>query len=161
MRKQVTPRKLVSQSELGPESFEPLEALPIALLAILNLDNEVIVRVAAKARETVAGDLVLEVDLGHRRAVVVRVQALFGRNVLESDDHPIGDVGQLVFPVWRLGGVPRGHIEHSPFVVGVPVRVQCDLLLIAPAWVVVCVRVEVAALRVQVADGDGRANSDV
>jgi hypothetical protein len=71
MRKQIAPRKLVSQSELGPQGFETLEALTIAFLAVFNLDDKVVVRVALKARETVARDFILEINLGHGRAMVV------------------------------------------------------------------------------------------
>lgn len=139
MRKQVTPRNLVPKAELGPQRYETLEALSITFVAILNLDDKVIIRVPLKARETVARDLILEIDLGHGRAVVVRVQALVGRDVLKADGHPVGDVCQLVFPVWCVGGVPRGYIAHFPLVVVIPVWVKCDLLLVAPAWVVVWV----------------------
>lgn len=155
MRKQITPRKLVLKAELCPQSFESFEALSVVLIAVLDLDDEVIIRVARKARETVAGDLILEVDLGHRRAKVVRVQALLGPDVLEADGHPIRDICQLVLPVWRVGGVPSRHVEHSPIVIVVPVRVKGDLLLVAPTWVVVCMGVEIATLGVQVSEGDG------
>lgn len=137
MREQIAPRELVPQAELGPQRPEALEALPIALIAVLDLDDKVVVRVALEAGEPVAGDLVLEVDLGHGRAVVVRVQALLGRGMLKPDDHPVRDVRQLVLPVRRVCGVPRGHVEHPPVVVVIPVWVKCDLLLVAPAGVVV------------------------
>ena len=80
------------------------------LNAVLDLDDKVVVCVALKAGEPAGGDLVLEVDLGHGRAVAVRVQALFGRGVLKADDQPVGDVHQ--FPVrrvcrlWRGGSTP-------------------------------------------------------
>ena len=94
------------KAELGSQSFESFRAFSVVPIAVLDLDDEVIIRVTRKARETVAGDLILEVDLGHRWAMVVRVQALFGRDVLEADDHPIGDMCQLVLPIRRIGGVP-------------------------------------------------------
>lgn len=106
MRKQITPGKLVPKAELCPQSFESFRALSVVLIAVLDLDDEVIIRVAREAWETVARDLILEVDLRYRRAMVVRMQALFGRDVLEADDHPIRDVCQLVLPVRRAGGVP-------------------------------------------------------
>lgn len=92
MREQITPRKLVPKAELCSQGFESLGALSVMLIAVRDLDDEVIIRVAFKARETIAGDLILEVDFRHGRAMVVRVQALFGSNVLKADDHPIGDV---------------------------------------------------------------------
>jgi hypothetical protein len=76
------------------------------LIAVLDLDDKVIIRVARKARETVARDLVLEVDLRHRRAVVMRVQTLLGRDVFEANDHPIRDVCQLVLPIRCVSRIP-------------------------------------------------------
>lgn len=80
------------KAELCSQSFESFGALSVTAIAGSDLNDEVIIRVARKARETIARDLILEVDFRHRRAMVVRVQALFGLNVLEANDHPIGDM---------------------------------------------------------------------
>lgn len=53
------------------------------------------------------------------------------------------------------------HRYDPPIIVPVDVRIQCDLLLLATCRVIVLVRMEVAALGVDVSDGDGRPHGDV
>ncbi len=78
---QIAARHGMLEPELRPERPDALRRLPIAPVTLVDLDNPVVVRVPRVARDAIAGDFVLKLDVGHRRADVVRVQRLLGLNV--------------------------------------------------------------------------------
>ena len=129
VRKEIAPLQRMPQPKLRPQRPHPLLALLVPPIPLGNLDDPVIVRISNEALESIRRDLVLEIHLGHRRAVVVRVQVLLRRGVPELDALSVREVNQRVLFV-VLGGVPiRRRVQQDPVVIVVSVRVQRDLLL--------------------------------
>ena len=164
---EVAAGKDVSEAEPRPERLQPRPRLLAARHVrrkLVDLDLEVIVRVAFEAVEAVRRDLVL-----------VR------GDVVQNDDLLVEDWGRrgVVFGVGDVG--IGGAVEEEPDVIVVAVRVKRDLLLcvgagtrsalsrsgrervrtLASGGVVVRVRMKVAALRVEVAKRNVRSDHDV
>lgn len=181
---EVAAGKDVSEAEPRPERLQPRPRLLAARHVrrkLVDLDLEVIVRVAFEAVEAVRRDLVLVVDFGERCADVVRVELLVRGDVVQNDDLLVEDWGRrgVVFGVGDVG--IGGAVEEEPDVIVVAVRVKRDLLLcvgagtrsalsrsgrervrtLASGGVVVRVRMKVAALRVEVAKRNVRSDHDV
>ena len=136
------------------------------------LDAEEVVGVAFEALVAVGGDFVLPVGFGDGGTHVVGVQAAVCRDVVEADEGAVEDVvggdgvpGEGAGEGGVAGGVSApvdglGLVLDEPDVVLVFVRVEGDLLLVASRGVHVGVGVQVAALRVVVAEGNARAEGD-
>lgn len=161
VREEVAPRERVPEPELGSDRAQALGRLRVLAVAVLNLDEPVVVHVAREALHAVPGDLVLEIDVADRRAQLVRVQVLVRRDVLELDAHVRRDVVQRLDLVVEVRVALRGGVYDEPVVVRVAVRVERDLLLLGSSRVRVVVRVEVAALGVNMTEGDRGAKGNV
>lgn len=92
VREQVTPSQNMPQPKRRPQSPQALSRLPIPAIPMLNLHEPVIISVALEPRHTISRDFVLEVDIGHRRTVIMRVEMFLRGYVAELDAHPGGDV---------------------------------------------------------------------
>ena len=77
MRKEVTASQGVPQPEDGPQRAKSRGRFPVLLVAVLDLDEPVIVRIPDEFLHSVGGDLILEIDIRDRRPEIVRVEVLF------------------------------------------------------------------------------------
>lgn len=132
VREEVASGENMAKAELGPQRLHAMPRLLAALdvrRRLVNLDLEMVVRIALESIEAVRRDLVLVVDLGDGSADVVRVELLVGRDVVEHDSVAVenGSGRRVSLGVGNIG--VGGGVEDRPDVVVVAVRVQRDLLL--------------------------------
>lgn len=128
VREQITPCHRMPQSEVRPEGSQALRRLAVTLVALVDLHNPVVVRITRVVRHAIARYLLLEVDIRDRRTLVMRVQVLVRRDVLQLDLHARLDVREgLGLPVMVWVAI-TGRIQDSPVVVVVTVWVEGDLL---------------------------------
>jgi hypothetical protein len=78
VREEVASLHLMAQSELGRECLQPLPRVPIPAIAILNLDDPIVVGIPREALKTIRADFVLEIDIGDGWSDVVGVKAFCG-----------------------------------------------------------------------------------
>ena len=97
MREQVAPGERVTEAEVRLERLEAPPRLGVARVALDDLDDPVVVRVAREVGHPVRGHLLLEVHVGDGWAEVVRVQGLVGRDVSELDASSASNVGDVLF----------------------------------------------------------------
>lgn len=169
MGEQSTTSHDVDQSELGLDGSEAFLGQGSLGLLLDNLNAEQIIGIAFKALVAVCRDLVLPVGFGDRGSHVVRVKAAEGRLVVETEDRAINNVVHLWQSVPCQSSVERLAINtqglslvlQDPNVVVVLVGIQSDLLLQATGRVHEGVRVEVATLSVDMADGNSASHDDV
>jgi hypothetical protein len=55
---------------------------------MLNLDDPIVIQVAAKSRQAVCRHFVLKVHVRHRGTNVMRVKVFFSSDMMEFDTHP-------------------------------------------------------------------------
>lgn len=120
VRKQITVHVGVDQLELGVEGMQVLARLFV--LALHNLDAPLVVGIAWESRIAVSADLEMILVLSHWRLVVVRVKALAGCGMHESDNVAVLNVLEV------LGDCAISLLDN-PVVVAVLVGVKSDLLL--------------------------------
>ena len=73
VRKQVAASHDVPEPELGSEGPETLARFLVTFIPFVDFDDPIVIRVSRVAGDTVPGDLLLEVDIGDRRADIVRM----------------------------------------------------------------------------------------
>lgn len=159
----------MDKTELGLNGTEALLGGGAVREGLLNLDLEVVIGVAVEALITVGRDFVLPFSLAHWGADIVGVEAAEGGSMEKTKNGAVGDVLGLGKVVPGLGSVDGlavaseglGLVLEQPDVVLVLVGVEGDLLLLGSGRVHEGVRVEVAALGVDVADGDTAAEENI
>lgn len=157
VRKQVASGQRMAQSKHRPERAEALGRLPVRAVAVVNLDEPVVVHVAGEPRHAVSRHLVLEIDVRDRRAQLVRVQVLLRRDMPELDTRARRHVLQRLILVVEMIVALGCCVHDLPIVVRVPVGVEGDLLLLAASRVLMVMRVKITTLSIDVTNGDGRA----
>ena len=114
------------QPKNRPQRPESLGRLLVPLVSALNLQEPVVVAVPDEIALAVRRYFVLEVNVRNGRAVVVGVKMLVGGNVLEPYAREVGDVLQWLRCPVKVG--TGRSIGDGPVVIGVTVRVECNLL---------------------------------
>lgn len=81
--------------------------------------------------ESVPRNLVLEIHITDGRSVIMRVEALQSRDMLQADPRALDDLlKRQVVPRIRGGTIGFRSINDPPVVVLVPVRIEGDLLFL-------------------------------
>ena len=60
---QITTCHRMAQPEPRPQSLQPLPTLGVMLIALINLDEPIVVGVTGETRETISRDFLLEIDV--------------------------------------------------------------------------------------------------
>ncbi|KAI9163621.1 LOW QUALITY PROTEIN: hypothetical protein HJFPF1_05242 [Paramyrothecium foliicola] len=169
VREQNTACHEVNEPELGLNSTDSSLGNGATRLFLDNLNAEEIVGITLKALITVGGDLILPVSLTDGRADIVRMEAAVSGGVVEPKNSAVGNVDGFRKVVPGVGAIDGlavavqrlGLVLKNPNVVLVLVGVQGDLLLFAASGVHERVGVQVAALGVDVANGDTAAQNNI
>ena len=128
VREQVAPLQRMAQPERRPQRPYTLIRLLIPPIPMLNLHNPIIIRIPRKVRHPIRRHLVLEVDVAHGRADVVRVQVALRLDVAQLDAIAVLDIAQwLRFP-FKVWVSDRSRVDYRPVVIFIAVRVEGDLL---------------------------------
>jgi len=95
---------------------------------VLDLDEPIVVCVSDKVRHPIAGNLILEIDLRDWWPKIVRVEVLVRDDVSQPDFHSTGDILKGLIRPFGLGMPAIFGYDDAPVVVGITVRIQCNLL---------------------------------
>lgn len=163
----------MNELELGLDGAKTLLGLFAIRHGLDNFDAEEVVGITLKALVSVSADLILPVSFSDWRAVVVRVHATVGDDMVQTEDGSVNNPFRVeLVPGHRAGngsvaGRVAGPVDRlslvfqKEYVVLILVGVKGDLLLLATSRVHVLVRVQVATLSVVVAEADTRAKCNI
>lgn len=159
----------VNETELGFDHTQALFGNSALGLLPDNFDTEVIVGISRETLKSIGGDFVLPFLLGDRGTNVVRVKTTVSVLVVQAQNSTVLDVlwlGQVVPSISAVDGFAVNSeglclVLEKPNIVLVLVGVEGDLLLLAAGRVHQGVRVKVASLSVDVANGDLAAENHI
>uniref|UniRef100_A0A1Y1KHV6 Uncharacterized protein n=1 Tax=Photinus pyralis TaxID=7054 RepID=A0A1Y1KHV6_PHOPY len=139
-------------------------------LLLDDFDTEVVIGVALKTFISISRNLVLPVGLGNWWADIVGVQSAESGGVVQSQNSSVFNKYRAAREVVPDMGAVEGLaintkglrlVLKKPDVVFILVRVQGDLLLLATSGIHEWVRVQIAALSVDVTDAHAASKSDI
>lgn len=84
----------MSQPEMCSERSEPVPTVLIPFVALFNLHNPFIIRVACKAMHPVSRHLILKINIRHRWSNIMRVEVEFCDEMAQFEPSTCGDVLQ-------------------------------------------------------------------
>lgn len=129
VREQVTAGLRVPQAEVSAQSPKTFARLLVALVTLDNFHDPIIVGVSSISRDAITGHFLLEVDVGHGRTDVMRMEGFLRLNVPDLNACARSDVVNIVVGPVSVRITISRCIHDAPIVVGVTVRIESYLLL--------------------------------
>lgn len=127
MGEEIAPCQRMPEPELRPQCPYPLLGLPVPFIPTLDFNKPVVICISREPWHSVRGNFILEVNVGHGWADVVRVDVLFSCDVAELDAH--SGCNKLEGQILVVKVSIFASVEDTEVVVLITMRVKGDLLL--------------------------------